>query len=52
MVAKMDREEILSALGYQMRMIVIILVLIIVTAGSLLGFMYQESAGYFLSGKI
>lgn len=42
LVAKMDREEILSALGNQIRMIVIILVLIIVTAGSILGLLIRN----------
>jgi PAS domain S-box-containing protein len=42
LVAKMDREEILSALGNQIRMIVIILVLIIVTAGSILGLIIRN----------
>ncbi len=42
LVAKMDREEILSALGNQIRMIVLILVLIIVTAGSILGLLIRN----------
>jgi PAS domain S-box-containing protein len=42
MVAKMDREEVLSALTSQMKMIVIILVLIIITSGSFLGFVIRN----------
>jgi PAS domain S-box-containing protein len=36
MVAKMDRDEVLSALTYQMRLILVILILVIITAGSFL----------------
>ena len=36
MVAKMDRDEVLSALTYQMKMILVILILVVITAGSFL----------------
>jgi PAS domain S-box-containing protein len=42
MVAKMDREEILSALTYQIKVILIILVLFIITSGSILLFLIRN----------
>jgi len=42
MVAKMDRDEILSGLIYQIKMIVIILILVIITTGSFLGFIIRN----------
>ncbi len=42
MVAKMDRDEILSELTSQMKMIGAIIILIIITAGSLLGFLFRN----------
>jgi PAS domain S-box-containing protein len=42
MVAKMDRDEVLSSLNSQIRMIVIILILIILTSGSFLGFLIRN----------
>jgi PAS domain S-box-containing protein len=36
MVAKMDRDEVLSALTYQMKMILVILILVVITTGSFL----------------
>ncbi|HZY25370.1 MAG TPA: PAS domain S-box protein, partial [Bacteroidales bacterium] len=42
MVAKMDRDEILSELTSQMKMISAIIILIIITAGSLLGFLFRN----------
>src|SRR5450759_1464955 len=42
MVAKLDRDEILSALTNQMKMIVIILILVIITSGSTLGFQIRN----------
>ena len=48
---KMDREEILSALGNQIRMIVIILVLIIMTSGSFWDFLSGISVLHFIGSK-
>ena len=42
MVAKMDRDEILSVLDYQKKLIIIILILIIITSGSFLGFLIRN----------
>ena len=42
MVAKMDRDEVLSSLNSQIRMIVIILILTILTSGSFLGFLIRN----------
>jgi two-component system sensor histidine kinase/response regulator len=42
MVAKMDREEVLSSLNSQIRMVVIILILIILTSGSFLGLLIRN----------
>jgi hypothetical protein len=42
MVAKMDRVEILSALTYHVKMIVLIIILIILTSGSFLGFIIRN----------
>ena len=42
MVAKMDREEVLSSLNSQIRMIVIILILVILTSGSFLGLLIRN----------
>jgi len=41
-VAKMDREEILSELNGQIKMIIIILLLVIVTSGSFLGLLIRN----------
>jgi PAS domain S-box-containing protein len=51
MVAKMDRDEILSALISQMKMIVIILILIIITSGSFLGFIIRNQRVVFYREK-
>lgn len=51
MVAKMDREEILSVLTNQMKMIVIILILVIITSGSFLGFVIRNQRIVFYRGK-
>ena len=42
MVAKMDRDEVLSALTYQMKMIMIILILVIITSGSVLALLIRN----------
>jgi PAS domain S-box-containing protein len=42
MVAKMDREEVLSSLNSQIKMIVIILILVILTTGSFLGLLIRN----------
>jgi PAS domain S-box-containing protein len=42
LVAKMDREEILSALPYQVKMIMLIIILVIIASGSLLGFIIRN----------
>ena len=48
MVAKMDRGEILSVLINQVKMILIIIVLIIITSGSFLGFLIRnQRVGYY-----
>jgi PAS domain S-box-containing protein len=50
MVAKMDREEVLSELTYQMKMILIILVLVVITAGSVLALlMRNQRVGFYRS---
>ncbi len=51
MVAKMDRDEALSALTYQMKMIVIILILVIITSGSFLGFIIRNQRVAFYREK-
>jgi PAS domain S-box-containing protein len=51
MVAKMDKGEILSTLTYQMKMFVIILVLIIITAGSFLAFILRNQRVAFYREK-
>lgn len=51
MVAKMDRDEILSALTSQMKMIVIILILIIITSGSFLAFIIRNQRVEFYREK-
>ena len=42
LVAKMDRNEILSELTSHIKMIVVIILLLIITAGSLLGFLFRN----------
>jgi len=42
LVAKMDREEILSALPYQVKMIMLIIILVIIASGSFLGFIIRN----------
>jgi len=42
MVAKIDREEILSSLTSQIKMIMIMLILVILTSGSFLGFLIRD----------
>jgi len=42
MVAKVDREEVLSSLNSQVKMIVIILILVILTTGSFLGLLIRN----------
>jgi PAS domain S-box-containing protein len=51
MVAKMDREEILSALTNQVKMIVLIIILIIITSGSFLGFIIRNQRVTFYREK-
>jgi len=51
MIAKMDRDEILSALVDQMKMVVIILILIIFTSGSFLGFLIRNQRVRFYREK-
>jgi PAS domain S-box-containing protein len=51
MVAKIDRDEILSALASKAKMIAIILILIIVTSGSLLGFIIRNQRVEFYREK-
>jgi PAS domain S-box-containing protein len=51
MVAKMDREEILSALTNQMKMIVIMLILIILTSGSFLALIIRNQRVIFYREK-
>ena len=51
MVAKMDRAEILSTMTYQMKMFVIILVLIIIAAGSFLAFVLRNQRVTFYREK-
>jgi PAS domain S-box-containing protein len=42
MVAKMDRDEILSALSYQVKMIMLIIILVIIASGSFLGIIIRN----------
>jgi PAS domain S-box-containing protein len=42
MVAKMDREEILSALPYEVKMVMLIIILVIIASGSFLGFIIRN----------
>jgi PAS domain S-box-containing protein len=51
MVAKMDREEILSALTSQMKMIVIMLILVILTSGSFLALIIRNQRVIFYREK-
>jgi len=51
MVAKMDREEILSALKNQVKMIVLIIILVIITSGSFLGFIIRNQRVTFYREK-
>jgi PAS domain-containing protein len=51
MVAKMDRDEILSALAYPMKMILIILILFIITSGSVLILVIRNQRVTFYRGK-
>ena len=51
MVAKMDREEILSALTNQMKMIVIMLILVILTSGSILALIIRNQRVIFYREK-
>jgi PAS domain S-box-containing protein len=51
MVAKMDRDEILSELTSRAKMIAIILILIIVTSGSFLGFIIRNQRVEFYREK-
>jgi PAS domain S-box-containing protein len=51
MVAKMDREEILSALTNQVKMIVLIIILVIITSGSFLGFIIRNQRVTFYREK-
>src|ERR1035437_6679876 len=51
MVAKMDRDEILSALTDQLKMIVLIIILVIVTSGSFLGFIIRNQRVAFYREK-
>jgi PAS domain S-box-containing protein len=51
MVTKMDRDEILSALTYQMKMILIILILVIITSGSFLAFIIRDQRVAFYREK-
>ena len=51
LVAKMDRDEVLSVLNYQMNMIVIILILIIIASGSFLAFLLRNQRVMFYREK-
>jgi PAS domain S-box-containing protein len=51
MVTKIDRDEILSALTYQMKMILIILILVIITSGSFLAFIIRDQRVAFYREK-
>jgi PAS domain S-box-containing protein len=51
MVAKIDREEILSALTNQVKMTVLIIILIIITSGSFLGFIIRNQRVTFYREK-
>jgi PAS domain S-box-containing protein len=51
MVAKIDREEVLSALQDQMKMVIIILILVIITSGSFLGFLIRNQRVAFYREK-
>jgi PAS domain S-box-containing protein len=51
MVAKMDRDELLSELTYQIKMIIIILILVIITTGSFLGFLIRNQRVLFYREK-
>ena len=51
MVAKMDRVEILSALTDQLGMIVLIIILVIITSGSFLGFIIRNQRVAFYREK-
>jgi PAS domain S-box-containing protein len=51
MVAKIDREEILSALTSQVKMTILIIILIIITSGSFLGFIIRNQRVTFYREK-
>jgi PAS domain S-box-containing protein len=51
MVAKMDRDEILSALSDQLKMIVLIIILVVFTTGSFLGFIIRNQRVAFYREK-
>lgn len=51
MVAKIDREEILSSLTSQIKMIMIMLILVILTSGSFLGFLIRDQRLVFYREK-
>jgi PAS domain S-box-containing protein len=51
LVAKIDREEVLSTLTYQVKLIVLILILVIITAGSFLGFILRNQRAEFYRKK-
>jgi PAS domain S-box-containing protein len=51
MVAKMDRDEVLSTLNYQLKMIVIIIILVLITSGSFMGFYIRHQRVSFYREK-
>jgi PAS domain S-box-containing protein len=51
MVAKMDRDEILSSLASQLGMIILIIILVIITSGSFLGFIIRNQRVAFYREK-
>ena len=51
MVAKMDRDEILSALTYQMKMLLVILILVIIVSGLSLGLLMRNQRVAFYREK-
>jgi PAS domain S-box-containing protein len=51
LVAKMDREEVLSELGFMTRMIYLILLLIVITSASIIGLILRNQRVRYYRGK-
>lgn len=51
MIAKVDREEILSGLAYQLKVIIIVLILVLIAAGSIIGFSSRNQRVAYYRGK-